>query len=255
MASATDNAALWLRRYHPCADNAPRLVCFPHAGGSAVYYHQLSRTLAPEIEVLAVQYPGRHDRRREVFVDDLRELARRSCDALAGEPAGPYAFFGHSMGALIAYETALLVRERGWPMPERLFASARRGPATVRPAKVYNRDSVLDELRKLGGTDPRFLNDPELLDTILPAAMNDYRAIQAYRWADRPPLPIPITALIGDADPQSTVAEAAAWGRHSIEPLDLRVFPGGHFYLDAHLPDVAGVISGALTGSLEGSAR
>jgi surfactin synthase thioesterase subunit len=120
---------------------------------------------------------------------------------------------------------------------------------------VYDRDTVLGELRTLGGTDPRFLNDPELLDTILPAAVNDYRAIQAYRWADGPPLPIPVTALIGDADPQSTAAEAGAWGRHTTEPLDLRVFPGGHFYLDAHLPEVADVINGALTGSFEGSVR
>ena len=255
MASVAADAELWLRRYHSCVEGAPRLICFPHAGGSAVYYYQLSQALAPDIEVLAVQYPGRHDRRQEPFVEDLRGLARWTCDALAEEPAGRYAFFGHSMGALVAYEAALLVRERGRPMPERLFASARRGPATVRPAKEYNRASVLEELRKLGGTDPRFLDDQELLDTILPPAVNDYRAIQAYRWTDRPPLPVPITALVGDADPQSTIAEAEAWARHSTEPLDLRVFPGGHFYLDANLPAVTAVLGSALAGSLEGSRR
>jgi surfactin synthase thioesterase subunit len=242
----------WIRRFHPCSDSGARLVCFPHAGGSASYYYPFSQTLAPGIEVLTVQYPGRQDRRHEPPLTDVRRIAAGAAAALepwlGGGSTGPVAFFGHSMGAVVAYETALLLRDRtGWE-PARLFASGRRAPSRPRGGDVHTRDDagLVAELRRVGGTDERFLGDRELLAAILPVTRADYRAIETYAWSPVPPLGCPVTALTGDADPQTTAEEAAAWREHTTGPFELRVFPGGHFYLDAQRAAVVGAVRAVL---------
>lgn len=201
--------------------------------------------------MLAVQYPGRQDRRREPLVDSIPRLADHIADALERQGADSAAYFGHSMGAVLAYEVAQRLRERAAQGPARLFVSGRRAPSRRRPGgpgRVHLRDDdgLVAELRKVGGTDPSFLNDRELLAEILPVTRNDYKAIETYVWADRPPLDCPITALVGDHDPQTTSDEAAAWAEHTTGAFDLRVFPGGHFYLDARRDDVTDVVTAAL---------
>src|SRR4051794_9909349 len=121
---------LWLRRFHPAPQAAARLVCLPHAGGSASYYHPLSAALSPAVEAVAVQYPGRQDRRSEPLVDDLLVLADRLADALADEP-GPLALFGHSMGAVLAFEVARRLEREGREIAA-LFVSGRRAPTAHR---------------------------------------------------------------------------------------------------------------------------
>jgi pyochelin biosynthesis protein PchC len=232
----------WLRRFHRCSEGAPQLFCFPHAGGSASYYYQLSKDLAPGIEVLAVQYPGRQDRRNEPLIGSMPELADRVADVLASAVVPPFAFFGHSMGALVAFEAALRLRDDLGVSPTRLFASGRRAPSTKRPARALDDASVISEMRRLGGTDPRLLGDEELLMAILPVTRNDYHAVEGYSWVQGPPLTCPITVLIGDSDPQSTLEEAAAWANHTLGAFEQRVFQGGHFFLDQHRAEVADAI-------------
>ncbi|MEV0538159.1 alpha/beta fold hydrolase, partial [Kitasatospora sp. NPDC050463] len=132
----TKESGTWLRRFHPGPEGGPRLVCFPHAGGSAPYFHPVSRDLSPVLDVLAVQYPGRQERRHEPRITDIADLA----DALMAEigPLAdrPLAFFGHSMGAVVAFEVALRLRERG-VTPVALFASGRRAPSAVREETLY----------------------------------------------------------------------------------------------------------------------
>ena len=145
----------WVRRFHRCPAGAPRLFCFPHAGGSAAYYFPFSRELAPGVDVLAVQYPGRQDRRHEPLIDSIPELADRVAEILAGLAASPFAFFGHSMGAIVAFEVALRLRDYSGVSPTRLFVSGRRAPSTKRPRSAYDDASLIAEMRRLGGTDPR----------------------------------------------------------------------------------------------------
>ncbi|QXJ23877.1 thioesterase [Actinomadura graeca] len=240
---------LWLRRYHPAPDARVRLACFPHAGGSASGYHGMSARLAPEVEVLAVQYPGRQDRRREQPVTDIAELAGQVVGALDGEPSDrPLALFGHSMGATVAYEVARLLEHRRGIRPHTLFVSGRRAPSRVRPENVHaaDDDGVLAELERLSGTDARLLQDPELRELILPVVRADYGAIERYRRAPGPEPGCPVVVLVGDADPLTTVEEARAWADHSAAPVDVRVFPGGHFYLEDHLEAVVEVVAGRL---------
>nr|BAQ21958.1 putative type II thioesterase [Streptomyces versipellis] len=225
-----------------------RLVCFPHAGGSASYFFSLSRTLGPDVEVLAVQYPGRQDRRREPVIDTIAELADRAHGALGGRLDVPFAFFGHSMGAVVAYEVARRIQRESGTGPTHLFASARRAPSRHRDGDVHLRhdEGLLAELRELGGTDERFLADPEVREAILGVTRGDYQAIETYSWTPGPPLTCAVTALVGDSDPHTSVDEADAWSEHTTGPFALRVFDGGHFYFGADPSGVTGAVSEAL---------
>lgn len=223
----------WIRRFHPAAADSLPLVCLPHAGGSASFFFPLSRALAPAIEVLAIQYPGRQDRRHEPNIDSLPELADLIVAALRHTDDRPTALFGHSMGAVLAYEIALRLPAAGLPAPSRLFVSGRRAPSRHRDDRVHlmsDRD-LLAELRHLNGTEMAPLADPDILEMIMPAMRSDYRAVETYRHDPGRVLTCPVTVLIGDRDPLVTVDEARAWERHTTGPTDLCVLPGGHFYL------------------------
>ncbi|GAB3134194.1 thioesterase II family protein [Amycolatopsis sp. NPDC004378] len=219
---------LWLRRFHPAAPGAPRLVCFPHAGGAASSYHALSAALTPAVDVLAVQYPGRQDRHAEPLVDDLFVLADRVAEVLAAEPAGPVAFFGHSMGGSLAFEVA---RRFEAPLLG-LFVSGRRVPPPPGPVQERTDDELLADLLRLGGTDTRVLEDEPLVSMMLPVLRNDYRAAAAYHYRPGPDVSCPVVALIGDRDPRIDEAEARRWAPFTSGGFDLVTFPGGHFYLN-----------------------
>ncbi|MGW6793688.1 thioesterase II family protein [Streptomyces chartreusis] len=249
-ASAT-SATLWLRRFHAAPDKGPRLVCFPHAGGTASYFFQMSRALHPFMEVMAVQYPGRQDRRRESPVEDITRLADLVTRELATAPPRPTLLFGHSMGALVAFEVARGLEHAGIA-PFALITSGRRAPSTSRAvARSLNLDDdacLVDELRALDGTHSQVLEDQQLLDMILPTLRSDYRAVETYTYVAGQPLNCPIVALVGTNDPQATIDEVRAWSKHTAADFTLRVFGGGHFYLDAHAEAVAEMIRGTSTG-------
>ncbi|RKT54482.1 thioesterase II family protein [Saccharothrix australiensis] len=232
----------WFRHFHDAPAGAPRLICFPHAGGAASAYLPLARVLSSFAEVWCVQYPARQERRREPHFGTVPALADMVAEAL-GE--GPYAFFGHSMGAVVAYEVAHRVT------PTALIVSGRRAPSTTRSERVHLRDDdgVLAEIRALSGTDQRILDNDELLRMVLPTLRADYRAVETYEFPGHPPLSTPITALVGDRDPKATVPEVEAWAGHTTGPFGLHVLPGGHFFLDDRRQEVAALVRAALTAA------
>ncbi|MFJ4473177.1 thioesterase II family protein [Streptomyces sp. NPDC089424] len=242
----------WFRRFTTAAGNGPRLVCFPHAGGSATAYAQLARALPADFDVMAVQYPGRQERYAEAPFTSLTPLveavAGELTRALAADPGRPYALFGHSMGALVAFETARLLARGELPGPQRLFLSGRGAPRTgagVRRA-AYDDAELVAEVRRLGGTDQSVLDDSDVLEMVLPALRADYRALAAYRWHGGEPLAAAITALVGDSDPMVPVQEVGTWREHTRGGFALEVFPGGHFYLAEQVGRVAGVVTEGL---------
>jgi pyochelin biosynthetic protein PchC len=229
----------WIRRFHPAPDAPAQLVCFAHAGGSASYFFPVSRALSPAVDVLTVQYPGRQERRLEPAFEDVGMLADAIAELLAARADRPLALFGHSLGATVAFEVALRL-ESGGVTPLVLFASGRRAPSKQRAVYVHLSDEkqLLAEIVRLEGTDPSMLRDPELVRMILPAFRSDYKAAETYRYQPGATLRCPVQALTGDADPQVTVAEAKAWQEHTSGSFELRVFPGGHFYLNRHAVEV-----------------
>ncbi|MFI6345280.1 thioesterase II family protein [Streptomyces sp. NPDC050560] len=239
MAATGRDDAPWVRRFHPADTPRARVVCFPHAGGSASYFFPVSKALAPSLDVVCLQYPGRQDRRAEPCLDTLDQFADHVTEALAPWRDLPLVFFGHSLGAVIAFETARRLQADGTELAA-LFASGRRGPATVRDERVHLRpdDALVAELRSLSGTDGAVLGDEEILRMILPAVRSDYRAVETYEFRAGETLRCPLTVLVGDADEKVTLDEARTWEQHTTGPFRMRVFPGGHFYLNHHQAEI-----------------
>ncbi|WP_086792199.1 thioesterase II family protein [Streptomyces thermovulgaris] len=222
----------WFRNYRPAPDAPVRLVCLPHAGGSASFYFPVARALSPRVEVLAVQYPGRQDRHTEPSETDLTVLAERIAEALGPWTDRPYALFGHSMGAIVGFEVARLMQAAGQG-PVELFVSGRRAPSLDRSGEWQpsTDEEVIAEIRSLNGTGDALLRDEEMLSMILPALRADYAAVRRYRYRPGPLLDCPVTAFTGDRDPKARVEEVRAWENHTASGFELRVLPGGHFFL------------------------
>ena len=237
----------WIRRFRPVPAAATRLICLPHAGGSATYYLPVARGLPVSVDVLAIQYPGRQDRRQEPGIDDIERLADLVTAEIRPWCDRPVALFGHSMGAMIAYEVARRL-ERDGIDPVTLFASGRRAPSRHRTSHVHRLDDrgLKAELVRLSGTGTALLDDADMLSMILPAFRSDYRAVESYRHRPGPPLRCPVVSLVGDEDSEVEVEEAAAWREHTTGGFELRVFPGGHFYLNTHAAAVLDLIAGRL---------
>ncbi|MEH1123249.1 thioesterase II family protein [Micromonospora sp. CPCC 206061] len=237
----TEDAGRWLIRFRPRPDAALRLVCFPHAGGSAAFFRPWLELVPPEVELVAVQYPGRLDRLGEPCVTDMDQMSRRILAALAATPGAAVALFGHSMGSVIAYEVARrLCAAPGGPPLARLMVSGRPGPA-YHSGRTWHRagdGALADELRRLGGTDEPALAHPELRGLVLSVLRNDYRLVETYRHRPGPPLSCPVTVLGGDDDPEAPVADLGGWAATTTGPVATRLFPGGHFYLVPHRPAV-----------------
>ncbi|MEV6774785.1 thioesterase II family protein [Streptomyces syringium] len=247
MAEIPVDDTLWCRNFRPAPDAPVRLVCFPHAGGSASFYLPVASALTPDADVLAIQYPGRQDRRREPCVDDIATLAEQVHTALAGWLDRPVVFFGHSMGALVAFEVARRM-ERDGQGPARLVASGRRAPSRYRDENVHRRDDdgIVAELREMSGTDTRVLGDEEMLRMVLPAIRADYRAVETYRSEPGASVRCPVTVMVGDDDPRTSLDEAEDWKGHTTGAFDMQVHTGGHFYLSSQAPAVIKALRGHL---------
>ncbi len=233
------DADQWCRRYRPSRNATARLVCLPHAGGSAPFFLPVAAALSPGVDVVAVQYPGRQDRRGERPLDDMDALAGSICEVLLGQPELPLTVFGHSLGAIVGFEVVRRLEAAGQD-PVRLFASGRRAPSIVAENTVHLRDDagILAEVRRLNGTASAVLSDDELMRAALPALRADYRIAETYHCAPADTVRCPVTALTGDNDPQTTVDEAQAWAGHTTGTFDLRVFAGGHFFLTQHVDTI-----------------
>ena len=250
MPQSAEHVDQWVRRFRPAPDSQVRLVCLPHAGGSASFFYPMAGDLAPAVEVLAIQYPGRQERRHEPGVDSIPDLADQIFDALRHTDDRPLALFGHSMGAVLGYEVALRARDAGLPSPAHLFASGRRAPSRYRDERVHQASDaqLVSELRKLNGTHAAMLADPEVLEMIMPAIRSDYRAIETYRHDPDRKLDCPVTVLTGDSDPRVSIDEARAWDEHTTGPTDLHVLPGGHFFLIDNKAQVIDILLQKLAG-------
>ncbi|MFI9382180.1 thioesterase II family protein [Kutzneria sp. NPDC052558] len=237
----------WARRYQPAPDAAVRLVCFPHAGGAAPAYLPFAQALSPRLDVVAMQYPGRQDRRSEPFLTTIEAMADAAVEPVLALADRPVALFGHSMGATVAYEVARRLEERGVEL-RALFASGRRAPSRHRDESVHTKgdNALIAEMKALSGTDSKVLADDEILRMILPVVRNDYRAAETYRWQPGAPLTTPIHVHFGQSDPKVDAEEAQAWQEHTTAEFSITPYPGAHFYLNNQLPRLSKAITDSL---------
>lgn len=214
----------------PPRPGALRLYCFPHAGGSPVEYLSWAEHL-PAAELHVVQLPGRGSRLREPDATDIDALV---AGFLADVPlTEPYAFFGHSLGALLAYEITRALRDAGRRLPEDLVVSAFPAPHCARRSAQLHTlpdDLLLGAVARLhGGIPPEILSSPRLGALVARPLRADLRLAERHSHLPGVPLPVPVTVFAGDRD-HVTVSHLAAWQQHTTEPIAVRTFPGGHFY-------------------------
>ncbi|MCW3819604.1 alpha/beta fold hydrolase [Micromonospora sp. DR5-3] len=240
-----------MKQYGPggllrCFDPRPlpgfRLVCFPHAGGTAAFFRRWNAALPASAELYAAQYPGREDRLGDPIPQTLGELADAAAEALVPLSNAGLILFGHSMGAALAYEVAQRL-ERAGRRPELLVVSGRPAPHRQRVETVHvgGDEAILADLRRLGGTAGTVLDDPALRELVLPSLRADYRLIENYWPSD--PLPTLGCAVAGFSaadDTEASDEEMRAWADVTTGRFDSRVFPGDHFYLRDAGPAVVG---------------
>jgi medium-chain acyl-[acyl-carrier-protein] hydrolase len=216
-----------------------RIFCFPYAGGSAVNYFHWGALLPGDVDLVAIQYAGRGGRFKEKAKTDLGEIVREIGLALTPDYTDvPFALFGHSMGAMVAYELAVMMREAtGGGMPQHLFVSGRRPPhhqTEGGKAHLLSDAELVDYLHQLGGTPSGALNNAQLFELVIPPLRADLQAIETWRSRPRAPLQIPITVFGGVSDALAPFHALDGWSAYSEHGARKHVFPGGHFFLQQH---------------------
>lgn len=227
----------WTECSEPRPFAAQRLICFPHAGGSSYFFREWRKSL-PEFEVHAACYPGRADRFAEPVAVDLMDLAQHLAEAILPLLDRPTVFFGHSMGAVIAYETTRLLEAQG-AGPSHLFVSGARAAHLIQPdprAAAMDDETVVETLVELGGTDTELLDNAMFRELILPYVRGDFRMLGAYGHQAGALLSCPVTAVAGEADPRVTAEQSAQWARLTSGAFHHRMVPGDHFYLAGNPP-------------------
>lgn len=222
-----------------------RLFCFPYAGGNESAYRHWQQKLPESIEVLPVQLPGHGSRIKEPPYSELRPLVRAASEALAAEMEKPFAFFGHSMGALIAFELARELLKQHAIQPVHLFISAKCAPRQrpEDPAIGQRSDAELIEiLARYEGTPRELLNDAEVMRLVLPVIRADMALCNSYIYEPGPPLECPITVFGGLEDHVSSRACMEPWQKHTKGAFTLRMLPGGHFFINTWTVPVFEVI-------------
>ncbi len=217
-----------------------RLFCFPYAGGSAQIFRNWSNHLSDTVELCPAELPGHGRRRKETPFTDLNKLVSALIPIITPYLDQPFAFFGHSMGALIAFELTRTLRDEGQPLPTHLFVSGRRAPQFPEDdPPTYNLpdEELIEKLRWLKGTSSSILDNPEMMQLMLPILRADFEVCETYQYREQPPLPCPITAFGGWRDPASRRGGLKGWREHTSADFNKKTFPGNHFFLhSAELP-------------------
>jgi surfactin synthase thioesterase subunit len=232
-------------RSRPRAQAELRLFCFHHAGGGAAFFNPWAAALPARIELVAIRLPGRESAFSQPRFTGLETVVDAVAAAIGPLLDKPFAFFGHSLGALVAYRVAHRLDQK----PRHLFCSAFRAPHLPRTnllSQLPDADLVAN-LRKHGGIPDAVANHAELLDLMIPLFRDDLRLAELYVHDDAPPLDSPITAMAGEQDELAPIDELAQWKRHTSAAFRLLTYPGSHFYLDAQrarvIADIAAIIA------------
>ena len=235
--TAVDKIIPWLAAPGSNPNVTLRLFCFPYAGGSALTYRQWSKHLPAQVEVCAVQLPGRGNRLREAPFTQMEPLVNAVLRELRPHLDKPFAFFGHSMGAVISFELARLLRREHATLPLHLFVSGRCAPQLFKlksPTYGLGDAEFMDELRRLKGTPPQVLDHPDLMQVVLPLLRADFELIETYAYTHESPLNIPLTAFGGLSDIENSRESLEGWRAQTTGEFALRMLPGDHFYLTSH---------------------
>jgi surfactin synthase thioesterase subunit len=240
----------WIRFHVPNAHARLRLFCFPYAGGGASIFRGWLGRFPDGIDVCPVQLPGREERIREAAFTKMDALCDALLPALAPLLDKPFALFGHSMGALIAYQLALRLQAQS-RSPSHLLVSGQRAPHLPlgRPISYNLSDAAFTErLRELNGTPEPILQSPELMELVRPLLRADFELSERSRRSRHDPLDFPVTAFGGLADPEVQRPHLEAWRETTRAHFSLHMLPGDHFYMGTNEATLTVLIAERLTG-------
>ena len=227
-----------------------RLFCVPCAGRGAALYRGWLELSGCEMELCAVQLPGRESRLREPPFTRMSDAVERTAEALERHLDLPFALFGHSMGAIFCFELARLLRSRYGIGPTHLFVSARRAPQFPDPRPPIHRlpDArfVAEIDRRYNGLPREVLANRELMELLLPVLRADVQMIETYAYEPGFPLDCPITAFGGLEDNDLRIEDFEGWRAHTNSHFETRFFPGDHFFVQSAPKEVLGAISRSL---------
>ena len=210
-----------------------QLFCFPYAGGGASIFRAWQAETGPFVRIHPIRLRGRESRIFEPPLRSVPEAAETIAAEIVSGIEGPFAFFGYSFGALLAFETARVLRRQG-AGPDRLMVAALKAPQLPLGRKPINDlpdREFAEELRKFRGTPDAVLQNDELMSLVLPAIKADFTAYETYRYSAEAPLDCPITAMGGTNDPSVSLHQLAAWGEQTSNGFATRLFPGDHFFI------------------------
>ncbi len=233
----TAKANPWMICSTPQPQARLRLFCFPYAGGGASVYRTWSDVCPPEIELWRIQLPGREPRLSESLFTRLTPLVQTLAPILRPHLHKPFVFFGHSMGALVAFELARRLRRHDRLSPLHLFVSAHRAPQLPDPDPLtypLSTPAFIETLRRLQGTPEAILHNAELMELMLPVVRADFELCETYTYTTAAPLPCPISAFGGFQDEKVSRDELAEWRAQTQSAFILRMFPGNHFFLHSN---------------------
>lgn len=236
MLSPKVNQSTWFQVPRPVESPRLRLFCFSYAGGNASTYREWHRLLPADVEVCSVQLPGRGSRFKERAFTSLNSLLDALLDAIQPHVRQvPYALFGHSMGAQVAFELARRLRDAGTRQPLCLIVSGRRGPQRPprnKPIYCLPEPEFREEIRRLQGTPEEALNNPELMDLVSPILRADCQVVETWEYRPSEPIDVPVLALGGVKDKQVSLDDLEDWRSVTRGPFSLELFSGDHFFIN-----------------------
>jgi medium-chain acyl-[acyl-carrier-protein] hydrolase len=244
-----------LRYENPFIRRAPRteprvrLFCFPYAGAGASAFSEWPALFPPEVEVIAVQLPGREDRIHEQPFSRVTPLIRALTQVMRPYFDLPFAFFGHSGGAALAFELSRALRQRLRTEPSRLFLAGHRAPTAPRPELLHTlpEQEFSRRISELGGMDATLLADERSTRLFMSVVRADFELWESHEFAESPPLTSAITVFGGMDDPRARPADLDAWRDQTTGRFTLHLFTGGHFFVRADQPELVGRITAELT--------
>jgi len=246
----------WIVIPRPVRSPRVRLLCFPHSGGNATAFYTWPRNLPGDVEVCALQLPGRGCRLYETPPTSIDQVIEPLWEAFQTFRETPVAFFGHSLGALVAFEFARRLQSKNTPLVHMFVSGVSAPQLPRREAPIHNlpdREFISHVRNRYDGLPEEILRDEELMAIFLPGLRADFTIYETYRYVDAPLLECPISAFGGHQDSCVTVEELAAWRDRTSSTFSSRMFPGGHFFVDSARDSVLRFVAADLERSLRGN--
>ncbi len=231
--------------YDTAVHEKMNLFCFPFSGGSFYSYKPFEKHVPRHIHVSGIDLPGHGRRMREPLLTDIHEMVEDIWMSIKDDLNAPYAIYGHSLGSTLAYLFTLKAIAENKPSPCRLFLSGRNAPSVNKRKNIHllPKQEFIQKLLQYGGTSKELLQEKDLMEFMVPIMRADFQAVETYTYdRNAPRLAIPLTVMIGLNDVDVTYEEALKWQEVTTWKISVRQFPGGHFFIFDHLPEISRII-------------